>query len=222
MKITKFVHSCLLVEMPAPINRTALFDPGMMSEQALDVDTLEFLDDIFITHYHGDHMSTALIKKLVEKFPEVRITAPQDAVDQMKAEGITASTEPPEGVTFFNSPHESTEPVFPLPQEIGIHYLDLLSDPGDSHSFTETKAILALPVTAPWGSNIDAIKLALELRPRYIVPIHDWHWSDQARSSGYEQMEKLFAESGITFLKMETGVPVTIDVEAKRVRSSTI
>jgi L-ascorbate metabolism protein UlaG (beta-lactamase superfamily) len=212
MKITKFVHSCLLVEMPAPINRTALFDPGMMSEHALDVDKLEFLDDIFITHYHGDHMSVPLIKKLVAKFPNVRITAPQDAVDMLKEAGITASAEAPEGVTFFNAPHESVEPMYPQPLEVGINYLDKFSDPGDSHSFTQTKAVLALPVTGPWGSNIRALNLAIELHPQYIVPIHDWHWNDDARKGTYDSMEKLLKEHGTTFLKMETGVPVTIDV----------
>jgi L-ascorbate metabolism protein UlaG (beta-lactamase superfamily) len=212
MKITKFVHSCLLVEMPAPVNRTALFDPGMMSESALDIGKLEYLDDIFITHYHGDHMSIPFIKKLVEKFPNVRITAPGDAVEQLKEAGLSASSEPPDGVTFFDAPHESTEPVFPRPEEIGIHYLDLFSDPGDSHSFTETKAVLALPVTAPWGSNIKAVNLALELKPKYVVPIHDWHWHDDARKGTYDSMEKILKEKGIIFLKMETGIPVTIDV----------
>ena len=64
MKVTKFVHSCLLVEMPAPINRTALFDPGAMSVDALEVDSLEYLDDIIITHEHGDHFHLPLIKQL--------------------------------------------------------------------------------------------------------------------------------------------------------------
>ena len=62
MKITKFVHSCLLVEMPAPISRTALFDPGVWS--TVDVNKLEYLDDIIITHEHGDHFDPELVKKL--------------------------------------------------------------------------------------------------------------------------------------------------------------
>lgn len=43
MKITKFVHSCLLIEMPEPVNRTVLFDPGSFSEDALNIDKLEHL-----------------------------------------------------------------------------------------------------------------------------------------------------------------------------------
>jgi L-ascorbate metabolism protein UlaG (beta-lactamase superfamily) len=213
MKITKFVHSCLLVEMPGPINRTALFDPGTMSENALDVESLQFLDDIIITHMHSDHMSIPLIKTLVAKFPQVRITAAADATEALKQEGITATSEPSDGIVFFDAPHETVEPLFPsTPDQIGVHFLDKFSDPGDSHSFHETKAVLALPMQAPWGSTVYALKLALELKPQYILPVHDWHWSKQARTSTYDNFEKILKEQGITFLKMETGVPVAIEV----------
>lgn len=209
MQITKFVHSCLLVETT---DRTALFDPGAMSREALDVSALKRLDDIFITHIHGDHCDAELIKSLVAKFPEVRITTTAETVAHLAEEGITASTDAPEGVTFFESPHESVKPLFPQPEERGIHYLDMLSDPGDSHSFTETKAVLALPVTAPWGATIRAINLALELKPRYVLPIHDWHWNDAAREQTYDKFEEVLGEQGITFFKLQTGQPVDIEI----------
>ncbi|HMH31082.1 MAG TPA: MBL fold metallo-hydrolase [Methylomirabilota bacterium] len=208
MKITKYVHACLLVETPG---RTALFDPGTYSKQALDPDQLTRLDDIFITHVHQDHCDPELIKRLVAKFPAVRIIATDEAVKSLAAEGIKATTTPPAGVTFFDSPHESMAPLIPTPpQENGIHYLDSLSHPGDSHSFKETKAILALPVQAPWGSSAKAISLALELKPRFILPIHDWHWSDAARTQMYDRFEKLFGDNNIQFFKLQTGQPIEI------------
>jgi L-ascorbate metabolism protein UlaG (beta-lactamase superfamily) len=212
MKITKFVHSCLLVEMPAPVNRTALFDPGVMSESALDVSKLEYLDDIFITHVHGDHLSPNLIRQLVERFPDVRITSTQEVVDALAQEGIKASTDAPEGVEFFHADHENVVPLFPMPQNTGIHYLDTLTDPGDSHTFNETKEILALPITAPWGSSIKALNLALQLKPKHVLPIHDWHWNDDARQQIYDNYAKILAERGITFHKLKTGEPVVIEV----------
>ncbi len=212
MKITKLEHSCLLVEMPDPVNRTALFDPGIMSEPYVDVEALVYLDDIFITHGHGDHLSVPLVKRLLQKFPDVRITAPQEVVDKLKQESILATTEEFEGVQFLDAPHENVEPLFPQPEEIGYHYLDLLTHPGDSHGFSETKQVLALPVTAPWGSTVKAAALALRLKPKYVVPIHDWHWKDDAREQTYDSLEKLFAENGITFLKMQNGQPVVLDV----------
>lgn len=210
MKITKLVHSCLLVEMPDPVNRTVLFDPGQMS--TVDVDSLEFLDDIVITHGHGDHIDVEVVKKLVAKFPDVRILTTAEVVEQLKAEGITATTTPPDGMQLFDSPHETTEPLFPPPQEIGVHYLDKLTHPGDSHSFKETKEILALPITAPWGSSVKAVNLAIELKPKYVIPIHDWHWRDEARDGMYGNVEQALSKEGITFIKAVNGKPFVLDV----------
>lgn len=210
MKITKLGHSCLLVEMP---DRTALFDPGNWSE--VSVDALQWLDDIFITHKHPDHMDVDVISRLQEKFPDVRITAAPDAAEELAKAGVAnVQTSPPDGVRFFDAPHEAIRPFMEAdpPDEIGVHYLDLLSHPGDSHSFKETMPILALPVQGPWGSLVDAARLGLALKPKYIIPIHDWHWSDKARRSQYERLKKLFAENDITFLDLENGAPVVLDV----------
>src|SRR5579884_1153054 len=184
-KIIKFVHSCLLVETP---ERVALFDPGVMSTPHINIDSINRLDDVFITHEHADHKDIDFIKQLADKFPQLRITTTPEVVEQLAKENIKASSEPPEGVNFFDSPHESVEPLFNQPQEIGIHYLNSLSHPGDSHSFHETKPILALPVTGPWGSHIKAVNLGLQLKPQHILPIHDWHWSEQARECSYQMM----------------------------------
>lgn len=211
MKITKLEHSCLLVEMPPPVNRTAIFDPGVLSEPFVKVESLEFLDDIFITHAHGDHCNPALIKRLVEKFPEVRVTGPREVVNKLKQEGISAASEEYDGVVFFDSKHEKVLPLFQPPEQTGIHYLSMLTHPGDSHSFIETRAILALPVTAPWGSMVRAVNLAIELNPQYVLPIHDWHWRDEAREQAYESLEDIFADHGIKFIKLKNGEPVVVD-----------
>ena len=208
MTITKFVHSCLLVETA---DRTALFDPGNFSAEALTIDRLERLDDIFITHGHPDHCDIGLLKELVTKFPAVRITSNPQVVNALATEGITANGLLPDGVSSFESPHENVGPLYPQPEEFGYHYLDSLSHPGDSHSFHETKAILALPMTAPWGATIRALNLALELKPQHVLPIHDWHWNDQARQDTYNNFERVLGEQGITFHKLETGVPIEIN-----------
>lgn len=209
MKITKYVHACLLIQTP---DRVAVFDPGMMSESSFPVDQIDQLDDIIITHIHGDHFSPSFVQSLVAKFPGVLITAPTEVVLALAKQGVSASDRPSPGVEFFDSPHESVQPLYPQPEQIGVHYLDQLSHPGDNHSFTETKAILALPITGPWGSAVKALNLALKLKPEYIVPIHDWHWRDEARHQIYDSFEAILKEQGITFLKPKTGEPLEIDL----------
>lgn len=211
MKITKLGHSCLLVEMPEPVNRTALFDPGTWSK--VDVESLEFLDDIFVTHVHPDHMDVDLIIHLVQKFPKVHVLAPPEAAEKLVAAGVTqAGSVPPEGVRLFQAPHESVEPLGEAAQEHGIHYLETLSHPGDSHHFAETAPILALPVVGPWGTTWNALKLALELKPKYVIPIHDWFWHDAARDWHYGVFEQVLKEQGITFIKPVNGEPLVLDV----------
>ncbi|HEX7368172.1 MAG TPA: hypothetical protein VF261_00765, partial [Candidatus Saccharimonadales bacterium] len=63
-----------------------------------------------------------------------------------------------------------------------------------------------------WGSTVKAVEVALALKPQHIVPIHDWHWNDAARESAYDSLERLFAQQGITFHKMTTGEPITIEL----------
>lgn len=208
MKITKLGHSCLLVEMPAPVNRTVLFDPGVFSE--VNVDSLEFLDDIIITHEHEDHCDVKLIQQLAEKFPKVRVKTPATLVP--KLEGIAVVTDAIEGIEIFTAPHEGHPPRFNPPENIGIHYIDKLTHPGDSHHFTDTKDILALPITAPWGSVDSAVQLALSLSPKHILPIHDWHLRDEARTAEYELLENVFSNAGIQFHKLKNGEPIIIVV----------
>ena len=59
--------------------------------------------------------------------------------------------------------------------------------------------------------SVAAINLALELKPKHVVPIHDWHWSDAAREQMYDRLEQILGEQGITFHKLQTGQPVNID-----------
>lgn len=208
MKITKLVHSCLLVEMPAPVNRTLLIDPGIYS--TVDVDSLQWLDDIVITHEHPDHCDKKTLQNLSEKFPKVRIKTPSTLVP--KLERITVTTEAVEGIEIFDARHEGHSPFIDPPENIGIHYLGKLTHPGDSHTFIDTKEILALPITAPWGSTDHAVEVALQLKPRHVLPIHDWHWRDEVRESMYDRLEQLFSGYDIQFHKLKQGEPLVLDV----------
>ena len=209
MKITKFNHSCILIETNG---RVALFDPGTMSTALLSIDMLPKIDDLFISHIHGDHFDKAFVVALYKKYPQVRITTTQEVADVLATDNVIASVSAQENVMFFESPHENVSPLAAQPQEIGIHYLDTYTHPGDSHSFKETKRILALPVTAPWGSAVRAINLALDLKPQHIIPIHDWHWRDEAREQMYNAFETIFQKQNIIFHKMINGVQVDINI----------
>jgi len=206
MKITKYVHSCLLIE---DADYTAIIDPGIFSWDSglFNTEILARLDDIIITHEHPDHMALPFIQALRAKFPNVEITTTPAAAAILTQQGLENVTTMSHGkVELFATAHESNAPLGETPQNTGVHLAGIVTHPGDSHHFTETKAVLALPVTGPWGSVMAAAQLALDLKPRVIVPIHDWHWNDSARQQLYERLAAFFAEHDITFVKTQDGV----------------
>ena len=212
MKLTKYAHSCILVEDDG---RVGLFDPGNYSYQFgnFKVDNLNQLDDLMITHEHQDHLFMPFIKAVTAKFPNINIVTTEVAKQQLAAEGISnVSTVGNSYIELFKADHESMEPLFSVNQNVGVHYLNKLSHPGDSHHFEATKAVLALPITAPWGTVAKAAEIGQTLKPKYIIPIHDWQYNDDARAGMYDRLSAFFDQLGITFLKPVDGQTIEIDV----------
>ena len=212
MKITKFVHSCLLVEEG---DRTALFDPGVFSWKAgvFDIDKVDFINRIIITHPHPDHLFPEFLKVVTDKFPDAQIIANEASQKIAKEAGVAnvMRTESQCSVPF-EAPHAEIEPFGKTPPNSGFHFKNKLTHPGDSHDFSDSKEILAMPFIAPWGTMINGIKKVLDLKPKHVIPIHDWHYSDAAKDWAYSAMkDELFEPAGITLHTPEPGE--TIDIE---------
>ncbi len=204
MKISKHVHSCLLVEDQGKV---VLIDPGNYSynENALDINSLNQLDAIVITHEHPDHMYLPWIKEILQKFPHTPLYTTESAKNILISEGIhNVYTEGNEFISLKPVPHEKIW-FGAAPQNVLATLFGTFATPGDSHTFTITVDTLALPIQAPWGNTTRAVELALQLKPKVIIPIHDWHWRDEARKAFYQRFKEYFATQGIDFKTVETG-----------------
>lgn len=210
MRLTKYVHSCLLVETP---EATVLFDPGKFSwdSQLLDIGGLSKLDYIVITHEHNDHYELEFVKALTQKFPSLSIITNPELASKISNLGISSSlnTDNKDGFEIFKAPHEPLPLDIPVVSNIGVHF-DRLTHPGDSLGFSETREILALPLTAPWGSVAQALKAAVRLKPKIIMPVHDWHWHELARQQMYAMSQSLLEPRGIKFIAPENGKPIEL------------
>jgi L-ascorbate metabolism protein UlaG (beta-lactamase superfamily) len=208
MKISKHIHSCLLIEENG---KTVLIDPGNYSVEGKGIilDDIKKLDYLLITHEHLDHMYPPFIKDLHSKFPDLKIISNDAVKNKLSLEGISVDLEGDDLVEVVDAPHEH---VFGAPQfqNTLFNVFKTLTHPGDNLSFTKTSQILALPVQAPWGSLTQAVEKAVEVRPEYIIPIHDWHWNEEARKAFYTRLTDYFAQNGIKFLKVETGEEIEI------------
>lgn len=209
MKITKFTHSCLFIEEN---NISVLIDPGKFSIDAgLSADMFSNLDYLIITHEHFDHFDIPFIKGLKEKFPDLQILSCTPVVDILAKENILASHSSNNIITLSEQRHENIFGVATPPMNACITLFSRLLHPGDSLQFETTPEILALPMQAPWGNTTQILEKAYTLKPKLIIPIHDWHWRDEARKGIYTRAVDYFKENNITFIPLENTVPYTIE-----------
>jgi len=203
MKITKYLHSCLLVENQGI---KILVDPGNYTyqENAFPKDAVEKLDYITITHEHQDHMDIMFLKELVVRYPEAKIIANDAIKTILTKENIIVDTQTNQFIKEIPLTHEKML-NFSIPINWGLTIFEELFHPGDSLKFNTSPRILALPVQAPWGSMVQAAERALVAKPKIIVPIHDYHWNISARAAFYQMLTSYFIQYNIKFLQPETG-----------------
>lgn len=192
--------------------KAVLIDPGVFSWKSglFKIDEIERIDQVLITHEHADHMHPDFLRTILEKFPTVEIVTTESAQRLLKEEGIYAQSAAVDHVVIANAPHEKLEPFGVTPEHASFHVQDRLTHAGDSHQLRESKEILAIAMTAPWGSlvsMVDAV-LALESHPKYVIPIHDWHYSDDGRRWAYKALAPFLQEHNIEFVPIENGIPI--------------
>jgi len=211
VKITKFVHSCLLIETDS---KNILIDPGRYSwdSHLLSPTHLPDLSHIVITHEHGDHYHEPALRTLSQRFPHAQIVTNNDLakkiVDLKLPNPISSGSE--DNISVFEAPHAPLPLKTPAPLNIGVHIGDKLTHSGDALDFPKAREILALPLTGPFAGMTQSLEKVVKLKPKILLPVHDWHWHQQARESMYDMAKKLLAKHKIEFIELENASPVNL------------
>jgi L-ascorbate metabolism protein UlaG (beta-lactamase superfamily) len=205
--ITKLVHACLLVEVD---DRRILLDPGIFTtrDERFELSMVEGVDRILITHEHADHVDAELVRAVVERSNEADVESTPSLCRILADEGIATVGE---GTPRFAAPHERI-PIGPGPQNTGFHVEGVLSHPGDSHSFAETMPILAMPFAAPWGSLVAGVDRTRLVKPRYVIPIHDWFLSEGGKDFMYGLATAGLSEDDIELIHINDFESTTLSV----------
>lgn len=212
MKLTKFVHACVLVEHEG---KAVLFDPGIFSWNSglVDVAALPELEAVVVSHKHADHCAEPFVRALAERFSDVQWFAPSDTHDVLREWGAQRITnQSQDDILAAEENHAPVEPFAEQVLNLACHWNNVVTHPGDIHTFEGTKDVLLLPVQAPWGTTIRAVQLALELKPRFVLPIHDWMWNDDWRQVCYDRFKQLLSEQNITFLRPVNGEALEVNL----------
>lgn len=82
MRITKYIHSCLLIEKDAD---KILFDPGLFTfvEGIVKPSQFQNLSAIVLTHNHPDHIDADSLKQIVENNANAVVLANSEIIEKL-------------------------------------------------------------------------------------------------------------------------------------------
>lgn len=209
MRITKFGHSCLLIEEGCA---RILLDPGAFST----IPDLDKLDAILITHIHPDHVDVGALKKLIELNPRARIFSNTEVQAALAKNGIEVDKlEDGEMAAVQNvviegigKDHALIHKTIPLAKNVGYFIANKFFYPGDALTIPDRPVeILAFPAMAPWMTVGNSIDYALAMKPKAAFPVHD----ALLKNGGLYHMfaEKYFSSVGTKWTVIEPGQAVT-------------
>lgn len=175
----------------------------------LDLQTITRLDYIVFTHEHVDHFYQPFLTKIVAAFPNVQIISTPSVIEQIGTTHERTSSTGNDEISLQPAEHEEIL-LFPRPENITVTIHGKITHPGDSYQLSTTSEILAMPMTAPWGSMVQSLKRILALKPKMVIPIHDWHWKEDALTGFYPRIADFLATQGIAFKPLKTGEPLIL------------
>ncbi len=226
MKITKYIHSCLVIEKGAD---RLLFDPGLFTfaEGLVKPSQFENIRAVIITHKHPDHIDAASLKEILEENKSAVVLANSDiaktlAEKDIEAEVFEAGERAVGGFSIeaLDAPHEKIL-ADELPQNTAYVIDGRVLHPGDSYSknlFERSgTAVLCLPTMAPWATELRTYDFAVGMSPEYVVPIHDGYAKGFFLESRYQNYKNYFEKKNIEFQWMsEAGDFFELQVSRQR------
>jgi L-ascorbate metabolism protein UlaG (beta-lactamase superfamily) len=219
MKISKYIHSCLLFELDG---HKLLFDPGKFTfaEGVVTPEMFADVNSIIITHIHPDHLDTENLKKIVA-LSKATVYTNMEVGTAIQRSGINY-TLVEEGI-FNIGPFKLQaipvvhEPLLdsPIPQMTGFIINDKVLHPVDSmeHKLTTYRNIelLIMVTMAPFATELKIADFGDKVKPKQILPVHDGFAKAFFVKQRFENYAKHFEESGIKFMEIyQPGESITV------------
>ncbi|MEV0675464.1 MBL fold metallo-hydrolase [Actinosynnema sp. NPDC050436] len=186
MHITHLGHACVLVDTGSA---RLLIDPGVMS----DIDGVERVDAVLLTHKHPDHVDPEKVRTLRARSPRAALVVPGDIGEAMPGLPEHQMVEPGEALRFGDTVvevvggrHATVHET--IPGCVNLGYLidgGAFFHPGDSfHEPAADVRVLAVAIDGPWLKIAESIDYVRRVSPRVAIPIHEGETLDPAKYIG--------------------------------------
>ena len=204
MKITKFGHSCFLIEEKGV---RVLFDPGSYSSSQ---DNAKNLDTVVITHSHSDHLdrnsldtimkanlaaiivtNTEISNLLKDSTYNIKIVEEGNSIDikGLKLEAL-------------GNKHYDIYPGVETPQNTGYFVGERLFNPGDNLTAPGRNVeILTFPMIAPWLNVSQMFDYVKSVKPQIAIPLHDGILKNPRMLDG--PISEILTKAGIKYMPLE-------------------
>jgi len=203
-----------------------LFDPGRFSfiEGLVKPEQFEHLSAIVLTHQHPDHIDDEALATILANNSSAVVLANTEIRTRLAQKGIATEVFETGSRTLgsftlaaFDAPHAPLLNATP-PQNTAYLVDNSFLHPGDSFADSldavKNTIALALPIMAPWNTELEVAAFAGRIRPRQVIPIHDGYAKDFFRRARYENFENYFSRQGIDFLRLDTP-GASVEVESR-------
>ncbi len=206
MRITKFGHCCLLVEVDG---LRILTDPGNLSDGQNAVTNI---DVVLITHEHADHFHTESVQAVLKNNSQA-IVITNTAVGKLLEKLGVAFTCVEHGGHFVQGDvrfeghgeeHAAFHSSIPNVQNTGYLIAEKLFFPGDALTVPGVPVeVLALPVAGPWMKFSEAVDYAVATKAKTCFPVHEGIMKSPAFI--IQRMGTVLEKLGIRFVALGEG-----------------
>ena len=211
MKLTKFEHACLILEVA---NERLIIDPGVFT---MPLGDLGEVVAVVVTHEHGDHWTPEQLQRIIERNPDVVIYGPAGVA---AAAGEIAVTAVKDGdvievgaftLKFFGEKHAVIHESIPVIDNVGVLVNDELFYGGDALVVPPVSvSTLAAPVGAPWLKIGDAMDYVVAVNPKRAFPVHEMVLSTAGKGMGNDRLTWASEQGGGSYFVLEPGESIDL------------
>lgn len=204
MKLTKFEHACLIVEVA---DSRLIIDPGVFT---MPLGEFGNVVAVVITHEHGDHWTDEQLSRIVERNPDVTIYGPAGVVAAVTGhpvvevhDGDVIEAEP-FSLKFAGEKHAVIHESIPVIDNVGVLVNEQLYYGGDALLVPPFAVdTLAAPVGAPWLKIGDAMDYVLAVKPKRAFPVHEMTLSVAGKGMANDRLTWATTQNGGEYFVLE-------------------